>query len=648
NEEVKQYVDQAVRKDTEEREEKHKEGVFTGKYAVNPATGEEIPVYVSEFVLMDYGTGAIMAVPAHDQRDHDFATEHDIEIRPVVEPEEEWDFEEEAYEGDGEHINSEELNGLDNEDAKELIIEKLAEEGKGKEDVNFKLRDWLISRQRYWGTPIPIVYCEECGTVPVPEEELPVELPEDVEFRETGNPVETAEDWIHTECPECGGPAERETDTMDTFVGSSWYFLRYCSPDFEDAPFDEEEAGYWMNVDQYIGGIEHAVMHLMYARFFTKFFRDIGLTEEVEPFERLLTQGMVRHPAYRTREGEWLYPEEAEDYSSEELEVDGEVIKMSKSKKNVVDPQELMDEYGADTARLFILGSALPQKDLDWSDEGVRDSLNTIKQVHRLVEDNGGLLTDEGVELAGSGLEDRIMVTRTERAVENVTEHLESFEFNLAVDEIDRLISRLYWYLEGDPEPSIFSYSVRRLLQMMAPFTPHVADELWERIGEDPFLLQVDWPEPAEEFIDEEAEAIDSYFDRAASDVREIAGLVEEDYNSIKVIQAARWKYRAEEKILEEVKTGDREVGEIMDEVMDEGLKQYGQEVGGYAEEAVENPGKFEKRFMEEDLEEEALEQNLERLEEEFGAGVEVVREEESDEEKAERARPGKPAIVLE
>jgi leucyl-tRNA synthetase len=284
NSDVADYIEEAKKKDDEEREEKSKAGVFTGRYAENPVTGEEIPIYVAEFVLPDYGTGAIMAVPAHDQRDFEFAQEHGIEIQKVVKPEGDHSFQEEAYEGDGDHVNSEFLNGLDKEDGIEKIIEHLEEEGLGEEDVNYKLRDWLISRQRYWGTPIPVIYCDECGTVPVPEEDLPVELPEDVEFTGQGNPVKTSDHFEHTECPECGGEARRETDTMDTFINSSWYFLRYCSPDFEDAPFDEEEANYWMNVDQYVGGVEHAVMHLLYARFFQKFLRDEGMVDQDEPF----------------------------------------------------------------------------------------------------------------------------------------------------------------------------------------------------------------------------------------------------------------------------------------------------------------------------------------------------------------------------
>jgi leucyl-tRNA synthetase len=648
DEEVAEYVEQAKRKDSEEREEKSKAGVFTGRYAENPVTGEEIPIYVAEFVLMDYGTGAIMAVPAHDQRDWEFAREHDIEIRKVVEPEGEHDFEESAYEGDGEHVNSESLNGLDKEDAIEKIIEELEGQGLGKEDVNYKLRDWLISRQRYWGTPIPVVYCDDCGTVPVPEEDLPVELPEDVEFTETGNPVETSDTFIETECPECGSEARRETDTMDTFINSSWYFLRYTSPDFEEAPFDTEEANYWMNVDQYVGGIEHAVMHLLYARFFNKFLRDEGMIENDEPFEKLLTQGMVNHPAYECPEHGWIYPEEVEDDDTcckcgREVEV--ETMKMSKSKNNVVRPAELVEEHGADTARLFILRASHPQKELDWSQEGVEASERMLERIHRLHEENQELMADSDVE-SPEDLDDRIMVTQIQRIVQDVTEYSENYEFNLAINEIDRLLSRLFWYVQNDPDPAIFSHGYRRLVKMIAPFSPHIADEIWNRIDSG-FTYEEEWPEPREDLIDEEAEQIDEYFSRVSSDIRELEELVGE-FEEVKVITSASWKYAAVKRIIEELDAGASDVGDIMDSVLDGKLQQHAQEISEFAQEAVQNPGKFRDRFMPENIEEEASEKNIEKWEDEFDAEVAIENESESSEDKADRAKPGKPAIVME
>ncbi len=294
-EEVKAFVQKYLSMSTKDRNiVDEKEGVFTGRYAVNPLTGEKVPVWVANYILWGYGTGAIMAVPAHDERDHEFAKKYGIPIKPVIKPADgEWDYKEKAFEGEGILINSNGFDGLTSSEAKEKITQEIEKLGVGEKTVNFRLRDWNISRQRYWGTPIPIIYCEDCGTVPVPEEDLPVVLPENVEFTGMGNPLEKVEEFVNTTCPKCGKPAKRETDTMDTFIDSSWYFLRYCDPHNEKAPFDKEKADYWMPVDLYIGGIEHAVLHLLYSRFFTKFLKDIGLVDVQEPFVQLLTQGMV-------------------------------------------------------------------------------------------------------------------------------------------------------------------------------------------------------------------------------------------------------------------------------------------------------------------------------------------------------------------
>jgi leucyl-tRNA synthetase len=646
-EEVAEYIEEAKQRDSEEREEKSKSGVFTERYAENPITGEEIPIYVAEFILTDYGTGAIMAVPGHDQRDFEFAQEHNIEIRKVVEPEESHDFEEEAYEGDGEHVNSEFLNGLDKEEAIEKIIEELEQEGQGETDVQYKLRDWLISRQRYWGTPIPVVYCEDCGVVPVDEEDLPVELPDDVEFTGKGNPIKTSDHFTETKCPECGGKAERETDTMDTFINSSWYFLRYCSPNFEEAPFDSEDTDYWMNVDQYVGGVEHAVMHLLYARFFQKFLRDQGMVEDDEPFEKLLTQGMVNHPAYKCPEHGWMYPEEIEDEDicskcGREVEVD--TIKMSKSKNNVVRPSELVEEYGADTARLFILSASHPSKELDWSKDGVQASHDMLERIDRLVRENEELLTDEKPDLTEADLEDRIVSSRIQRARENVSEYNDNYEFNLAAGEVDKLLTKLYWYRQRETNPAIFTEGVKTLVKLIAPFTPHLGDELWNRLDEG-FLYGSEWPEVNEDLLDEEAEDIDEYFDRVASDIREIQDMVGSEPDKIKVISSADWKYDAFQEIESNLELGD--VGAITGKTVNAGFKEHADTVNQKVQEAFKNPGKFRNQLMEESTEENALDANRERWEEEFDAEIIIESEEESSEEKADRAEPGKPAIVI-
>ena len=651
NDEVAEYRKEALKKDTEEREEKSKAGVFTGRYAENPITGEEVPIYVAEFVLTDYGTGAIMAVPAHDQRDFEFAQEHDIEVQEVVKAPEDYSYEEQgAYESDGDHINSGELNGLDKEEAIEKIIEEVETEGLGEPDVNYQLRDWLISRQRYWGTPIPIINCDDCGSVPVPEEDLPVELPEDVEFTETGNPIETSESWAEVKCPECGEDARRETDTMDTFIGSSWYFLRYISPELEDAPFDVEDANSWMNVDQYIGGIEHAVMHLLYARFFTKFLRDQDMLDENEPFERLLTLGMVNHPAYNCPEHGWLYPEEVEDEnicekSGQEVEVN--VMKMSKSKHNVVDPTELVEEHGADTARVFILRASGPTNELDWSEDGVEAAEQMLERVERLVENNEETLTDQRPSLEDGQLYDRIMASRIQRAIEKVTEDTENYDFNLAIDELDRLLSKLYWYEQQGGKDEVLSNGIKTLLKLLSPYAPHITEELWDRIGNENFMLEEDWPEVDEELIDEEAEKINAYFDSVSSDIREIIEMINDEPETVKIITASNWKYEAGEKILGSINE-TKDVGKMMDKVLDENLQKYAQEINEEVVKAVENPGKYRRDFTGKDLEEKALELNEKRFEDEFNVEIIVETEENSAEDKASRAQPGRPAIVVE
>ena len=360
---VKEYQEKSLKLSDIERTSttNEKTGVFLGRYAVNPVNGKEIPIYISDYVLMGYGTGAIMAVPAHDQRDFDFAKKFDLEIVPVVDPEDEsidlYNLKE-AFVAEGKMINSGEFDGMNNKEAIPKMIDWLNERGIGEKTVNYKLRDWLISRQRYWGTPIPMIYCEECGWVPEKEENLPVLLPTDVEFTGKGeSPITTSKTFIDTVCPCCGKPAKREVDTMDTFLDSSWYFLRYCDPHNEELPFSKEKADYWMNVDQYIGGVEHAILHLMYARFFQMFLHDIGMSDAEEPFQNLLTQGMV------IKDG----------------------AKMSKSLGNVVNPAEITSQYGADTARLFILFAAPPEKELDWSDQGVEGSFRFLNRVYRLV-----------------------------------------------------------------------------------------------------------------------------------------------------------------------------------------------------------------------------------------------------------------------
>ncbi|MBU1535659.1 leucine--tRNA ligase, partial [Myxococcota bacterium] len=412
-----------------------KEGIFTGRTVTNPVTGKEVPVFIANFVLMDYGTGAVMAVPAHDQRDFYFAQKYNIPMEVVIQGEgTSMDASEltEAYVDAGIMVNSGPFTGVPNEEGKSRVIAYLKEKGFGDSTINFRLRDWGISRQRYWGTPIPMIHCEGCGIVNVPEDQLPVTLPDDINWADhtSGSPLASHPTWKHVECPKCGQKALRDTDTMDTFMESSWYFLRYTSPRCEDAIFDKEAANYWMGVDQYIGGVEHAVMHLLYARFFTKVLRDFGYVDLDEPFNRLLTQGMVTMETAKCPVHGWLLPEEVtRDKTCSQCSAaveQGRVEKMSKSKKNVVDPMEYIATYGADTVRFFMLSDSPPERDLEWSDAGVEGTSKFINKVWRIAT----AFIDAKPQLGEPGKSE--IRKCAHRAVKKVTEDIERFHFNTA------------------------------------------------------------------------------------------------------------------------------------------------------------------------------------------------------------------------
>ena len=450
-----------------------KEGCFTGSYAVNPLTGKNVPVYIANYILMDYGTGAIMAVPAHDQRDFDFAAKYGIDIIPVIDPENpDIDINDlkEAFVAEGTMINSGDFNGLNNKEAMPKIIDYIESKGIGKKTVNFRLRDWLISRQRYWGAPIPMIYCEDCGWVPEKEENLPVLLPTDVEFTGKGeSPLTTSESFVHAVCPHCGKPAKREMDTMDTFVDSSWYFLRYTDAKNDKEAFNKEKADYWMNVDQYIGGVEHAILHLLYARFYTKVLHDLGLTDADEPFKNLLTQGMVL--------------------------MDGS--KMSKSKGNIVSPTEIIEKYGSDTARLFILFAAPPDRDLEWSETGVEGSYKFLNRVWRLVLEiieN----TDETQKAEVSTADDRQLYYELNKTVKRVTECLAAgrFSFNTSISSIMELVNEMYRYKETEaPNYALMREAAVKLVLVLSPFVPHICEEMWQKLGFEHSLYFEKWPE---------------------------------------------------------------------------------------------------------------------------------------------------------
>ncbi|ADL07538.1 leucine--tRNA ligase [Thermosediminibacter oceani] len=457
--------------------ETEKEGVFIGAYAVNPVTNERIPVWIANYVLPDYGTGAVMGVPAHDQRDFEFARKYGLPLKVVINPLGESLCPEnmtQAYVDEGILVNSGMFDGMKNTDAIQAIGRYMEEKGIGKIRVNYKLRDWLISRQRYWGAPIPIVYCDKCGIVPVPEDQLPVMLPDDVEFNPKGtSPLLECEEFLNTTCPKCGGPARRETDTMDTFMCSSWYYYRYTDPRNEEKPFDREKLEYWMPVDQYIGGVEHAILHLMYSRFFNKVMRDAGLVYVDEPFANLLTQGMVLK--------------------------DG--AKMSKSKGNIVSPEEIIEKYGADTARLFILFASPPEKDLEWSDQGVEGCHRFLQRVWRLVEELGPRVKDP---VADERL-DREVRRLVHKTIKKVTEDIEErFNFNTAISAIMEMVNALNSRKEESISGPVIKEALENLLVMLAPFAPHITEELWERLGNKQSIHLMPWPEVDEEAMAEE------------------------------------------------------------------------------------------------------------------------------------------------
>ncbi|WP_371368681.1 Leucine--tRNA ligase [Sporomusa rhizae] len=455
--------------------ETEKEGIFTGAYAVHPFTGEPVPIWIANYVLVEYGTGAVMGVPAHDQRDWDFANKYGLPKKIVVQPvgkELSLSDMTEAYGGQGTMANSGEFSGLDNEAGKVRIAQWFEEQGIGKRRVNYRLRDWLISRQRYWGAPIPIIYCPECGTVPVPKDQLPVLLPENVDFTSGSvSPLAKAEDFINCTCPKCGGKARRETDTMDTFICSSWYYFRYTSPHTTDQPFEPDKANYWMPVDQYIGGIEHAILHLLYSRFFTKVLKDAGLVNVNEPFKNLLTQGMV------IKDG----------------------AKMSKSKGNVVAPGEIISKYGADTARMFILFAAPPERDLEWSDQGVEGAYRFLNRLWRIVDHYTTLIGTEASEYDPKQLSKpekelrRILHVTIKRVTEDIGQR---FNFNTAISAIMELVNAMYAI--KDQGVTINSGLAREvvgsLLKMLAPFAPHITEELWQETIAEGSVHKQFWP----------------------------------------------------------------------------------------------------------------------------------------------------------
>ncbi|MCH7930347.1 MAG: leucine--tRNA ligase [Proteobacteria bacterium] len=489
-------------------ERAEKKGYLTSLNALHPfIEGKELPVFVANFVLMEYGSGAVFGCPGHDQRDLDFARKYGLAVIPVIAPPEaadDFSIGDEAYLGDGIAINSDFLDGLTVAEAKEDVARRMEAAGAGERTITYRLRDWGVSRQRYWGCPIPVIHCEACGIVPVPEDELPVTLPDDVSLDEPGNPLDRHPTWKHVDCPGCGNPAERETDTFDTFVESSWYFLRFACPG-ADTPLDAAATRYWQPVDQYIGGIEHAVLHLLYSRFFTRALRDCGYLDFDEPFAGLLTQGMVCHQTYRDSRGEWLFPEQvrrAEDGSLVHAET-GEPVrtgrseKMSKSRKNVVDPEAIIGAFGADTARLFMLSDSPPERDLDWTDTGVEGAWRYLNRLWRMVAEPALALPPPGAPRPrrfGPGAQAaRRMIHKT---IAWTTGDLDRFHFNRAVARVRELGNALAG-LAADEDGAAWTLreGLETVVRLIGPMTPHIAEELWQALGHEVLLADTPWPE---------------------------------------------------------------------------------------------------------------------------------------------------------
>lgn len=503
-EEAKKFIKKVMVDDkfTRAADDKEKEGLFIGKHVINPVNGEEVPIYIANFVLMEYGTGFIMGVPAHDQRDFEFAKKYDIPIKVVIKPKDS-DLSADEMEGafieEGVLVNSGEFDGTVSTQAIDSITKWLEKNKKGESTIQYKLRDWLISRQRYWGTPIPVVYCDKCGIVPVPEDRLPVELPADVEFTGKGNPIATSKTFVNVKCPKCSGKARRETDTMDTFIDSSWYYIRYCDPKNDKVMFDKKVVDYWMPVDQYIGGIEHAILHLLYSRFFTKVLRDIGMLKIDEPFSGLLCQGMVT--------------------------LGGKA--MSKTRGNVVDPIPIVEKYGADTARVFMLGGSHPESEIEWSDQGINGTHKVLTRIYNLIKDSKKL----GKKREESERE-KYIVSRLNQTILEATESLEKIEINAAVRSLTKLFGDIENYVEAGANQKVLDEVVGNFILLLSPLAPHIAEELWELNGKKGFVSIQKWPSADEKNIDKKIMQLEEIFQKTMEDLRHVMKLAKKAHSA--------------------------------------------------------------------------------------------------------------------
>ena len=619
--EARKFIKECLKEDIDERtsEDSEKKGVFTGSYAKNPLTGDKIPIWIGNYVLQEYGTGIVMAVPAHDQRDFMFAKKYDLPIKLVIKPEN-YDIDEEkmsrAYTQDGVLVNSDKFDGMKNREAIKEIQKHLKKNGWGEKTSSYKLRDWLISRQRYWGTPIPMVHCDNCGTVAVKKENLPVKLPNDVKFTGKGNPIETSKKFAETKCPKCKGKARRETDTMDTFFDSSWYFLRYTDPKNKNEIFSKEKAMYWNPVDRYVGGIEHAILHLLYSRFFTKAMRDMDLIDYDEPFKNLLTQGMVLK--------------------------DGS--KMSKSKGNVVDPQEVNQKYGPDTARTFILFAASPEKELDWRDDGFKSIYQFLNRIYNRVSKVAESESSKNNRKLKTY--DKFILSKTESTLKEVNELYENMRYNIVITRIMEYFDVISDYMNKDYKKEVMDRAINVLLKLLSPIAPHLTEELWEKLGNKSFISTSEWPKVKKENISDKNEFLYSLIDKVSEDIRSIFNLIDFEPEKAKIIVSKKWKYDLLE-IVSQNKDLDQK--EMISKVMKTEIRKKGKKAISLINDLMkERDIKKISKKEEINIYKENIDEIRKKINKEID--IEIITEIKDKEiiKKESKSKPGKPAIILE
>ena len=625
---------------------KEKKCMYVGKYAISPANNERIPIYVGDFVIYEYGGGLVMAVPAHDQRDFESAEKYNLPIRVVIQPpdtETTPDTMTQSYDGEGYLVNSGQFDGVHSTEARTLISEWLEERGEGERTIQYKIRDWLVSRQRYWGTPIPIIYCDKCGIVPVPYEGLPVLLPKDVQFTGEGNPLATSKVFVQTECPQCGGDARRETDTMDTFMDSSWYFLRFCSPKAADAPFTKGDIAYWMPVDSYIGGIEHAILHLLYARFFVKALRDMGLLEISEPFKKLLCQGMVTKAApYCPSCRIHLLPTRIEDEKCKDCGTSyiQKSAKMSKSLGNVVNPDEITEKYGVDTLRFFILFTVNPIRDLEWSDKGIDKTWKFLNEMYNQLSKKYTKTRDTYTK------KDEFFEIKLQLATKNVTENLEKFKIRDAIVEIMKVLDDFAYYVRESPNKDILENARKRIILLLSPVIPHMCEELWSNLGMYGSVAFEKWPEYSENFTGPEMEYKIQLMEIVTEDIKDILRTASIDHpTGVDIIVASEWKYEAVE-ILKDLIFKEPK-NKVMKVMMERGFQKYGKELSNLIDRYVKNYGLMPVISTVQQQEMTFLKDTKKLIEDAISIPINLLREEDANIAKGKNALPGKPALLI-